>query len=646
MGKVKKAGSVRGNLPLKIFMHFLLVIAFLAGLWSGTLALILAEEGVYTKDYQEMLEDTFYARASEDLRMIRHLDQEETEDIWIINYCDMRGVSVEIFRYGSVIFSYPGDEDGGQDDSEDDSWVYILGDDEVVRSVTSSQSPVLSQDKRAYRLAVDSESLADLSYDGYGELYRRIGVAYEWRYALCAIAAAGVLLFLLSFIYLMCAAGHKKGEEGIRPGLLGEIPLDVHTVFWGGIALLGGGLLVDFSYESEVFFVIAGSLLAAAEVLWCTLYCEELAVRLKLGGWWRNTLVYRVLRLLGKLVRGIARGIGVVVKGIPMVLTTVILFLGIMILEFAGVLMFVEVEGVLLWLVEKILLFFAVVYTAVLCSRLQAGSEALAEGRLTEKLDTKGMFGAIKAHGENLNRIGQGMGKAVEERMKSEHLKTELITNVSHDLKTPLTSIINYADLIEGELKNPTGEGKAEEYAQVLLRQSNRLKRLLEDLVEASKATTGNIEVNLAPCEIEVILEQAVGEYEQRFREKGLELLVRQPQGPLRIMADGRHLWRVFDNLLGNIYKYALESTRVYLTVEKRQEQAVITFRNMSKYALDMPGEELEERFVRGDKSRHEEGSGLGLSIAKSLVELQNGRMEIVTDGDLFKVILAFGLLP
>ena len=180
------------------------------------------------------------------------------------------------------------------------------------------------------------------------------------------------------------------------------------------------------------------------------------------------------------------------------------------------------------------------------------------------------------------------------------------------------------------------------EYSQVLLRQSRRLKKLLEDLLEASKATTGNLEVNLEPCEVGVLLSQAVGEYQQRMDEKRLELIVRQPEGSVHIMADGRHLWRIFDNLLNNICKYAQEDTRVYLSVEASEGYVQIIFRNMSKYALDISAEELEERFVRGDRSRHMEGNGLGLSIARSLVDIQGGRMEITIDGDLFKVQLIF----
>ena len=204
------------------------------------------------------------------------------------------------------------------------------------------------------------------------------------------------------------------------------------------------------------------------------------------------------------------------------------------------------------------------------------------------------------------------------------------------------TSIINYADLIcQEQTENP----RIGEYAEVLLRQSRRLKKLLEDLVEASKATTGNLEVNLEPCEAGVILSQAVGEYQQRMEEKNLKLIVNQPEEPVQILADGRHLWRVFDNLLNNVCKYAQENSRVYLSVEQKEGQVLIIFRNMSKYVLNIPAQELEERFVRGDKSRHMDGNGLGLSIAGSLMELQQGKMEIVIDGDLFKVILRFGQL-
>ena len=223
--------------------------------------------------------------------------------------------------------------------------------------------------------------------------------------------------------------------------------------------------------------------------------------------------------------------------------------------------------------------------------------------------------------------------------MKSERMKTELITNVSHDIKTPLTSIINYADLIgREECDNP----KIHEYAEVLHRQSERMKRLIEDLVEASKASTGSLEISLAPCEAGVMLMQVAGEYEQRLKQLSLNLVASQPVHPVTIMADGRRLWRVMDNLMNNICKYALPGTRVYLSLEDVGGQAVISFKNTSRDQLNVSPDELVERFVRGDAARNSEGSGLGLSIAKSLTELQHGTLDISCDGDLFKVVLRF----
>ena len=231
------------------------------------------------------------------------------------------------------------------------------------------------------------------------------------------------------------------------------------------------------------------------------------------------------------------------------------------------------------------------------------------------------------------------MQNAVNEKMKSERMRTELITNVSHDIKTPLTSIINYVDLIKKE--KPENE-KIKEYIGVLDRQSVRLKKLIEDLVEASKASTGNLTVNLAECEAGVLLSQTVGEFDERLKNAGLTPVLNIPEEPVKIMADGRHLWRVFENLTGNVCKYSMPGTRVYMELVKRDGKAVITFKNISKYELNISGEELMERFVRGDKSRNTEGSGLGLSIARSLTELQKGEMRIEVDGDLFKVTLTF----
>lgn len=493
--------------------------------------------------------------------------------------------------------------------------------------------------------------------DEYALIYHQAEQLYDNRNVIPVICCTGTILALLCFIFLLCSAGHKNGREGITPSAIHEIHLDVYTV----VVAVGAftGLYLAFGWigmNPGMINLIVLVVLFAAEVIWCTLYFMELAIRLKMGKWWQNTILYRVFRFFGRFCKRVFRGIVKLIRGIPMVWRTALLCLAVCVAEFFGLILFYNDRVVLLffWAIEKFILCGAITFVALMCKELQEGSEALADGDLNYKLDTSHMVLSFKEHGENLNSIGEGISAAVEQRMKSEHLKTELITNVSHDIKTPLTSIINYADLIgkevSGDVKD-TGDGAGtetaqereqhiSEYAEVLLRQSQKLKKLLDDLLEASKATTGNLEVHPEVCDVSVLLSQAVGEYEQSFSEKKLETIVKQPEETVKVMADGRHLWRVFDNLLNNIYKYAQAGSRVYLNVEHDGQNANIIFRNMSAYPLEMSPEELEERFTRGDRSRHMEGNGLGLSIAKSLTKLQKGDMEIVTDGDLFKVVI------
>lgn len=276
-------------------------------------------------------------------------------------------------------------------------------------------------------------------------------------------------------------------------------------------------------------------------------------------------------------------------------------------------------------------------------SRLIEGAKHLSEGDLSYKIDTAHLHGPFRRNADMLNRISRGCAVEVERRMKSEHLKTELLTNVSHDIKTPLTSIINYVDLLK---KTDLQPKEAREYADVLERQSNRLKKLLEDLIEASKASTGNITVELAPTDAAELLRQAVGEYSERLTAQSLETVLRIGGESCTITADGRLLWRVFDNLLGNVVKYAMPGTRVYFDLTEQGGQSSIVVKNISREALNIDTDELMERFVRGDASRATEGSGLGLSIARSLTECMGGRFELSVDGDLFKVTLRFPIHP
>lgn len=431
------------------------------------------------------------------------------------------------------------------------------------------------------------------------------------------------------------------------PGPLTGLPFDLLALCFAGGIVLGCRLIDTLMYRDTFAPVtVLGGILFA---MWLAAFAQDFAVRVKQGHVLRRTLIF-----MG--IRGIKKGIMWAAGSLPAAAAAIGAALLCSLLETGAAVMLIYrsiysnspeswvnylVLG-LIWGLDRILLLGAVAYAAVNFHKLLWASRRLAEGQDGCRVDTKGMLGDFKAYGESLNSLGEGIGRAVAERVKSERLRTELITNVSHDIKTPLTSIINYAGLIS---KEKSGNERIEEYSEVLLRQSTRLQKLLEDLMEASKAATGNVEVNLEPCEVGVLLIQAAGEYQRRMEEKELELIVRHPEEPVMIMADGRHLWRVFDNLLNNICKYSQEHSRVYLNVEAGDAGVSVIFRNMSKYALDTAPEELKERFVRGDKSRHMEGNGLGLSIADSLTRLQGGRMEIVTDGDLFKVILRFEIL-
>lgn len=481
--------------------------------------------------------------------------------------------------------------------------------------------------------------------DGYKTINNLVNLLYSMRYAFFIIGIFAGIFAIACFVFLMFAAGHRAGQEELHAGGLVKVPLDLLLIIAGfGIFTTLFFVFENGYYMGDVFTVVMMVLGAVLALIIGTGLCMNLAVRVKLGRWWENTVIYRLLMLCWKLLKAIWWGLVTLFLNLPLIWKTALLLVGITGLELLiFVAFFYDTSWIFMaWLLTRPVVIFAMLYLALVLRRLQKGGEALADGDLSYQVDTKYMVWDFKRHGEKLNHIAEGMARAVEERLKSERFKTELITNVSHDLKTPLTSIVNYAELIGRE---KTENAQITEYAQVLLRQSERLKSLIENLVEASKASTGNVEVLLAPCEVGVLLTQAVGEYEQRLTDRELALVVKQPETPVKIMADGRLLWRVFDNLMNNICKYAQSGTRVYLCVETKGNEVVISFKNTSSYALDIPANELFERFVRQDAARSSEGNGLGLSIAQSLTELQNGKLALTVDGDLFKATLHFPVL-
>lgn len=464
---------------------------------------------------------------------------------------------------------------------------------------------------------------------------------FNFKYELIVACILSVIILLTCFTFLLCSAGHKKNQEELSAGILTKIPLDIFFVAWVTLGTLTIPF-VDFFYDITALIYLLAIVLPTCLVL-LTSFLADFKLRVKLGKWWQNTLIYSVYNFILKICKKFWNFSKEMFLSLPLIWKTAVLILGICAIELFTFIVFCNEEAILLglWFIERLILISAILYIALMLKKLHKSGEELAAGNLSHQTDTSKMFWDFKTHGENLNNIALGMSKAVEERLKSERMKTELITNVSHDIKTPLTSIINYSDLISKETS--TNEN-IKEYSIALHRQSERLKKLIEDLMDASKVSTGNIEVLLAPCEADVFITQAVGEYEDKLKTHELQLVTKLPQESLRIMVDGRHMWRVFDNLMNNVCKYAQSGTRVYFALEKTDDKAVFSLKNTSHYPLDISSDELMERFVRGDRSRQTEGSGLGLSIAKSLTELQNGDFELTVDGDFFKVMISFQL--
>ena len=450
--------------------------------------------------------------------------------------------------------------------------------------------------------------------------------------ALIPLTVLFVVLALFCFFWQMAAAGHWQGYEGLHLTWFDKIPLDLMAA----VFMLPIGFFADYyNYASAIAVVLWG-----VAVLNCVfLFLITFVTRCKAGTVLKNNVVWYAIRLLWRIVKSIWGWLHHLVRSIPLIWRTALVI--------AAICLFILITGsynsmlslpmVLLYL---LLMMFAL-YVAIGFATLQRGSKALAEGDYSKPVDTRFLRGDLKRCGENLNKVQQGVQRAVDERLRSERMKTELITNVSHDIKTPLTSIVNYVDLLKKEdIDNP----KAQEYLEVLDRQSKRLKKLTEDLVEASKASSGVIPVDCQPTNVNVLLSQLEGEYEERLQKAELTMIVHPAAGDPVVLADGKLLSRVMDNLMNNIGKYAMPGTRVYAAAAADEKESTISIKNVSRNELNVSADELMERFVRGDSSRHTEGSGLGLSIAKSLVELQGGRFELSIDGDLFRADISLPL--
>ncbi|MBQ2803622.1 MAG: hypothetical protein IJF07_06960, partial [Lachnospiraceae bacterium] len=476
---MKKEYRLRGSLLAKLAAFFILAISFMLGVVALMITSLFVDQNVY---YYQSTQAATQVLARE--LMVNHAWEEmhEFRD-WYFNggekkvgenYVIDRNFSIELYKEDELCWgNYSGEETPY-------SFTYIFEEWVLNEKTEANGQPKYTTKEFICYLYVDNSFPYD---DEYCMAYNHAVYLCELRYIVPVVAVVAFVTCLICFIFLMCSSGYQKRKDELSPSILAPLHLDVLTLVFGGITLMGLILFFESINGSTIFGLVAGVVIATILLAWDTIYCMEFALRLKMGHWWKHTLCYVLIRIIWRVLRFVGKGMITVVKGIPLVLNTAIVYCGICIIEFIGLCLWSRYsELVIMWFLEKVVLLFVVLYVALVCKRLLEGSAALAEGDLSYKIDTSKMFLDFKEHGENLNQIGQGIAKAVNERMKSEHLKTELITNVSHDLKTPLTSIINYADLLGNmaALEEGMEKEKVAEYSEVLLRQSKRLKKLLD----------------------------------------------------------------------------------------------------------------------------------------------------------------------
>ena len=525
-------------------------------------------------------------------------------------------------------------------------------------------------------------------------------LGYVNRYNLIWVLVAALVLFVALLVYLCCAAGRKPGREEVLPGGLNRLPLDLYGVFLGFFLILSVQIVAEMLRwgvdRFEPIWLLGLGVGAVAYVA-CMLpvaFLFALAAQVKAGGfyWAKHSLVGLSLKFAFLVIRTVFRWLVKALKwvfsrmpalwvmvaglfaGIWNLVKSIFAFLRKLVKGFCGL-----VKRVCLWLWRGVVRFFtllpltwqwlmagfaivfillitleardpgflllglvvcggAVLYGAHAFGTLLEGTKRMSQGDLRSKVDEKYLLGGFRDYAGHLNALADVAMEAARSQMRSERMKAELVTNVSHDIKTPLTSIINYVDL----LQKAQSQEEAEAYLEVLSRQSQRLKKLIEDLMELSKASTGNMNVELTRVDAGEAIHQALGEFSPKLEQAKLVPVFTAPAAPVYMKADGRLTWRVLSNLLSNAVKYAMPGTRLYVDLAEEGSRVRISLKNISAQQLNVNSEELLERFVRGDASRNTEGSGLGLNISKNLMELQGGSLQLTVDGDLFKVTLLF----
>ena len=449
-----------------------------------------------------------------------------------------------------------------------------------------------------------------------------------------------LILLTICITYLVSSLGYKKDHKGIYLNWIDKTPLEIIiTLFCFGLFIVVW-IVNSFTSHTSLLYNAVGAI-SAVTLLYVLIAIALSTVikRIKAKVLIKNTLIYKIIVWTKKLTQELFKNTKLIVK-------LSILYGGFVFIFFIVMMMsasYYDIGFPMFLLFVLVVLVFIKLYNYLKnLYKIKTAIKKIYEGNNEIILNPEEMKGELRDVAIYVNDIAGGLSNAIEESIKSERFKTELITNVSHDIKTPLTSIINYVDLLKQE---KVENEKIKEYIQILDQKSQRLKKLTEDLVEASKASSGNVKLEMEKINIIELIKQATGEFEDKFNEKGLKIVTQIPENEVNILADNRYIYRVIENVFSNISKYALEGSRVYIDVTKKDKKAIVIIKNISKESLNITAEELMQRFVRGDKSRTTEGSGLGLSISKSLTELQNGTFDIQVDGDLFKVEITFDLV-
>ena len=513
-----------------------------------------------------------------------------------------------------------------------------LSEENIVRNEDLQKISEFSMNKQYYTAFDETVQNIDSSSDITlnRALYNQTKSLYKYSYSTLIIS---IIIGSIELIYLIYSLGYIKNKEEIYLSWLDKIPLEI--LFFGYCLLffVEAALLVMCLSVISVdvnLCVMLIMLVGYFSVLSALYGAGTLLKRIKAHTFFKNSITYRILKWLIQKYKNVKniissnKNLGGKIALYFIGIVTVSILIGLIFKEF----------GILLDIVFWIWCYYKIMKEVDKFKQIHDATEKIYKGDTNIKLDESLYTGVLKELAIYINDIAGGFSNAIKESLKSERLKTELITNVSHDIKTPLTSIINYVDLLKQE--NIQNE-KAKEYIEVLDNKSQRLKKLIEDLVEASKASSGNIKINKEVLNVKELLNQVTGEFEDKFNSRGLNIISKLPEKTVYIKADSRYLYRVLENIYSNVAKYAEENTRVYIDCILEEENTVTIYvKNISKDELNISADELMQRFVRGDKSRNTEGSGLGLSIAKSLTELQDGTFNIYLDGDLFKVAIKF----